>query len=158
MNIKTLLLLGAALALTFTTVHAALPPLAPDELDNSATLIITGVANELDVSTSGGRKDSNWIASIDATIESVAKGDAKPGETIEIACWRVRSRPNGWAGPSGHYDIPAKGSRFRMWLRKNAAGAWEPLTPNGIELLDDDPGHSFGGSEKPSFLRRLFGN
>ena len=61
---------------------------------------------------------------------------AAAGDTITIHCWRVKSRPTGWAGPSGHYGIPAAGSRFEMWLRRTDEGNWEPLQPNGINLID----------------------
>ena len=52
------------------------------------------------------------------------------------------------AGPAGHDPIPAKGSRFRMWLCRDRAGYWEPLEPNGIELLKPGEVMSFGDVEQ----------
>lgn len=124
----------------FQELNAALPPLSAKERQRFARMVVTARVDDLDVRVRNRSRDSDWVVHIKAKVENVEKGqpeDIVP--ELDITCWHIRSRSNGWAGPTGHYDIPAKSARFRMWLRMDDNGNWTPLEPNGIELLD---GHS----------------
>ena len=134
----------------FASTRAALPPLSPEERDEFAEVILTG---EVLVSrTLIHRKPSSSIYSIRLGVQigSIEKGEDLLGEakSIEIRCWRIRKTK--LVGPGGHLNIPAEGSRFRTWLRKNRDGQWEPLEPNGIELLDGSPAMTITEVERRS--------
>ena len=144
-------LLMLVILLVPESVTAALPPLSPQQLHRNAELIIVGKAASVKASSDGKEDYTNWIVDLDAKVEAVEKAvPADMTETISVNCWRLKSRPSGWVGPSGHYSIPAKAARFRMWLRKNEAGTWEPLKPNGIQLLDGHAGLDFENPETVS--------
>ncbi|MEM6917079.1 MAG: hypothetical protein AAF491_10990, partial [Verrucomicrobiota bacterium] len=96
------------------------------------------------------RKPSSsvYVVRLGVQIDSIEKGkDLLPDtKTIEIRCWAMRK--TNMPGPGGHYSIPADGSLFRTWLRQNEEGQWEPLEPNGFELLDGSPSLTFAATEK----------
>ena len=149
-----LLLLVAVPASIVNQANAALPPLSPDELQRRAEVVVVGTVNEVTVTATETKSQfSNWIVKIDATVERADKGSTaiQMGKTLRVECWSLKQRPYGWVGPSGHYNIPAKGARFRMWLTRNEAGNWSPLTPNGIILLD---GHSRLDFKNPQRVSR----
>ena len=149
-----LLLLAAVPASIVNEANAALPPLSPDELQRRAEVVVVGTVNEVTVTATQTKSQfSNWIVKIDATVERADKGSTaiQMGKTLRVECWSLKQRPYGWVGPSGHYNIPAKGARFRMWLTRNEAGNWSPLTPNGIILLD---GHSRLDFKNPQRVSR----
>jgi hypothetical protein len=137
-------LLGSVLLCAMSSqALAALPPLSPEELEQGATLIISGSVSNIDVTTSGLGRSVDWVIKLQAKVDAVSKGDVQAGDTISIQCWRLKSRPAGWAGPSGHHSIPAEGSQFEMWLRQGDEGEWIPLQPNGIRLLDRSKAFDF---------------
>ncbi len=139
-------------------VSAALPPLGPEERDKQATLIVTGRVVGTRTLTLRKPTETVTFVRLAAEIESIAKGadvlpaaPATPAKRIlEIRCRRIESEA---AGPQGHDKIPAEGSYFTMWLRRNPATTdppqWEPLEPNGIELLDNSPAMTFPATSSP---------
>lgn len=146
----TRLIVSAAIILGVlpATARAALPPLSPDELKDRAEVVVTGKVDEALTTIERKKSSSIYVVNLTVTIETVEKGErtVSPGKTMEIRCWRIRK--SRMVGPAGHGPIPAKGSRFRMWLRKDSKGYWEPLEPNGIELLEPAKEISFGNVEK----------
>jgi hypothetical protein len=118
------------------TAMAALPPRSPGDLASSAALIITGTVTDSAHVVEGKSSNRDDVYTLKVRIDGVEKGkDITPGEILEVRCWKVNSRPDGWAGPGGHGRIPKKDERSRFWLIKRADGKWEPLQPNGIEPL-----------------------
>jgi hypothetical protein len=115
---------------------AALPPLSPETLARDATLIVTGTVIDSSQTTEGPKAKRDNIYLLKVKIDRVEKGQGvSTGDTLEIRCWDVNSRPDGWAGPGGHRKIPKKDEHSRFWLTKRPDGKWEPLDPNGIEPL-----------------------
>lgn len=152
------LLLGV---FALSSAYAALPPRDPENLDQAATLIVVAVAKDIAKSTRGFGLSVDSISTVEAEIESVSKGDAEAGGTIKIRLWAPKRRPAGWAGPQGVGPVPAKGDRFKAWLRKGEDGVWEALEPNGISI---EPGSSASSEEaeppkpkKRGFFSRFFG-
>lgn len=142
---------GSILTIIFaglsTASFAALPPLSPEELENNAEIIVTGEVLASRVLVHRKPSSSIYLVRLSILVGSVEKGKDLIGgiTTLDVRCWRMRK--SDLVGPSGHYDIPADGSRFRMWLRENEDGQWEPLQPNGIELLDGSPPITFAAVE-----------
>lgn len=137
--------------------RAALPPLSPEEREAQATLIVTGEVAGSRVMTLRKPASTVTFVRLAAKVESVEKGaDLMPANQIlDIRCRRVGLHESD--GPQGHRDIPAEGSRFKMWLRKNPESPdepqWEPLEPNGIELLDGSAAMTFPVTSPPRSMR-----
>mgnify|MGYP001152351730 FL=1 len=155
-----LVLVPVVILIVAPIASAALPPLSPEERDEQATLIVTGRVVASRTMTLRKPTETVTFVRLAAEIESIAKGaDALPAlaaapatpakRILEIRCRRIeRETP----GPHGHDEIPAEGSRFTMWLRQNPASdppQWEPLEPNGIELLDNSPAMTFPVTSSP---------
>lgn len=148
-------LLPPLLAVTccFHPLFAALPPLTPEEREVRATLIITGEVVGSRLMTLRKPASTVTFVRLAATVESVEKGeDSVPKNRIlDIRCRRIGLEDAD--EPQGHRDIPAEGSRFKMWLRKNPDSPddpqWEPLEPNGIELLNGAPAMAFPEAAAP---------
>lgn len=127
---------------------AALPPLQSEELEASSDAIIVGKVDSAEVNIAGSLRHSIYQVKLSVTVGAVEKGAEiiKPSQKLTIHCWRLRKAQNGWAGPSGQRNVPAEGADFRAWIRKNDAGNWEALEPNGFSLTGasgDYPFHKF---------------
>ncbi|MEM1443467.1 MAG: hypothetical protein AAGF67_14060, partial [Verrucomicrobiota bacterium] len=127
---------------------AALPPLSPEELDEYAELVLTGEVLVSRVMIHRKPSASIYLVRLGVQIDSVEKGEdlLENPNTLEIRCWAMRKTK--MVGPSGHLSIPAEGSKFRTWLRKNTEGQWEPLEPNGFELLEGSAPLTFAAAER----------
>lgn len=147
-----------ALILFPTATRAALPPLSGEALQSQAEAIITGTVAASRVLIVRKPGASTYLIRLQTSVEKVEKGGeffGTPGagvpSMVEVRCWRIRMSDR--VGPAGHGDIPADGSRFRMWLKKSQEGFWEPLQPNGIELLDNSPPMEFTETERRETTR-----
>ena len=131
-----------------SNARAALPPLSEEELAKQAEVIITGRVSEAHTTIKRRSSTSIYAVELSVTVESVEKGQEQVSadDMLTIHCWTIRTSK--MAGPSGHGPIPGEGSGFRMWLRQDVDGLWEPLEPNGIELLTPKKPISFGVVEK----------
>ena len=150
-------LLAAAFFLSFCApAFAALPPRSPEDLARAAECIITGEVLASRVLIHRKPSSSLYLVRLSAAIQSVEKGAdlLDDPKIIEIRCWRMR-RSN-LVGPSGHLSIPADGAGFKMWLRKNKDGQWEPLEPNGIELQEGALEMTFAETEKSHAIKQFF--
>ena len=137
--------LTTAVMVTFLLIShcsAALPPLSPEELQNDAEAIVTGEAVSIEALKTRDHlfsSDYDWKIVITLRITSVSKSARfAEGEEIQIHCWKVGNRSDGWAGPSGHLGIPDQGAVAKFYLKKSQAGQWAPLQPNGIELVSGE--------------------
>jgi hypothetical protein len=137
---KTRHLLPAA-AFVFTAIAATSPaaqaPHSAEDLEKDATHIVSGkvvaVENKT-VAARGGIGFRNTNYEIQIELESVDKGaGVKKGDTITVHAWRparsLRPRP---PGLQGHSDIPAKGGRVKVFLKKNGE-KYLVIHPNGFE-------------------------
>ena len=129
---------------------AALPPLQSEELEASAEAIIVGKVDSADVKIAGSSRHSIYQVKLSVTVGAVEKGaeTIKPSQKLTIHCWRLRKAQNGWAGPTGQRNVPAVGSDFRAWIKKNEAGDWEALDPNGFSLTGRSGDYPFHKVEK----------
>ncbi len=136
-----------------SVVNSALPPLSGEALESEAEVVITGtvVASRVLIVRKPGSQ--MYLVRLQTELEKIEKGNEliRTPPVIEVRCWRIR-KSNG-DGPTGHGNIPADGSRFRMWLKKSSEGFWEPLQPNGIELLDHSPAMEFAATERRATTR-----
>ncbi len=138
-------------------MRAALPPLSPEEREAQATLIVSGEVVGSRVMTLRKPVSTVTFVRLAAKVESVEKGaELVPGDQLlDIRCRRIGLHEAD--GAQGHRDIPAEGSRFKMWLRKNPESPdepqWEPLEPNGIELLDGSAAMTFREAYPPRSMR-----
>jgi len=153
LSANTMTRLHAALLLFSSVslpVFAVLPPMSPEQKAASAEAIITGKVSTAYIEIDGAAAHSVYRIRLQASIDEVEKGKGllKPSDTITIQCWRLRASQAGWAGPSGHHDIPGEGSTFRASMTQNDDGVWEPLAPNGFELTNGSEGLSFVSAEK----------
>jgi hypothetical protein len=128
--------------------EAALPPLPPEALTSGAEVIVTARVAGSRVMIHRKPSSSVYFVRLLAEIENVEKGSEwiTDPRFLDIRCWRIRKSQ--LVGPTGHYSIPADGSKFRAWLRRNADGKWEPLEPNGIELLEGGIEREISDAEK----------
>jgi hypothetical protein len=131
-----------ALLLAPSVVRGEGTPQTPPEPIEGARLIVIGEVSAygvMDEEHEDGGK-TNWVL-LRVCVESVVKGSApvKPGDTMHIMC-RAPVRP-AFDGtlPSGHHAIPGNGSRAKFYLGGETLGIWSPVTPNGIEPLDETP-------------------
>lgn len=131
---------------------AALPPLSPEALESTAEVIVTARVVGSRVMIHRKPSASVYFVRFMAQVETVEKGTDLIADSrfLDIRCWRIRK--SNLTGPIGHDSIPADGSNFRAWLRRNADGNWEPLEPNGIVLLEGGKERGFVEAERRQFL------
>lgn len=136
-------------------IQAKKASLPPELLERSSQLIVQGkttahVVNDDEFAGGGKRK----LVVLKVLIDGVRKGDSlvKPGDTIEVQCWRGTRRP--WNADmyddfSGNHFIPDTGVVATFYLEKNVDNQWAAIWPNGIDAPAGSPGLSFP-SEPPA--------
>ncbi len=132
---------------------AALPPLSPEELYEKAAVVMTGRVVGSRILTVRKPGSAVLLVRLLTEVESTEKGDSlmTGSRHLEIRCRKIVESE--MTGPVGHQSIPAEGARFRMWLVQNAESQWEPLEPNGIELLDGSAEMDFTGMTRARSMR-----
>lgn len=116
-------------------------PLSPEELQKESALIVVGRVQS-HRTEDHPQDDGSVTRYVDLTVvvDEVAKGEAKPGDTIEVRCWTVVKEPrDGIVWDGGHDAIPADGGKARFFLTGKPGGLWSAIYPNGVELLDQTP-------------------
>jgi hypothetical protein len=116
-------------------------PMNPERLQAESPLIVTGKVESVDRRERGGSDGSRTaLLTLKVAVDAVDKGNARPGDTIKVTCWRVVKRPSdGILWDTGNGYVPAVGGRARFFLLKEHEGAWETQWPNGIEAIDGAP-------------------
>ena len=80
------------------------------------------------------------IFTIRIKVEKVSKGSGvKVGNEIEILAWQPVTRIPPIPGPQAHTSIPKKGNNATFYLNAKGRNQFEPLIPNGIELVRPSP-------------------
>jgi hypothetical protein len=133
-------------------------PLSPEELQTASSLIVVGRVQS-HRTEDHPQDDGSVTRYVDLTVavDEVAKGDAKPGDTIEVRCWVVVKEPrDGIVRDGGHDGIPADGGKARFFLTGQPGGVWSAIYPNGVELLDQTPPLQFE-REKANPLEKAAG-
>ena len=127
-----------AILVSAGTAAAAVAPLSPEGLLKHATHVVSGEAVEVSSKIKGvGIRDRHFEVTIE--VESVEKGKGvKKGDRIVVHAWQPTAglvpRP---PGPQGHSDVPKRGGRVKMFLRKDG-DAYQVIMPNGIKPLPAD--------------------
>ena len=104
----------------------ALPPQSDDELEQQAQRVVVGevlAVFQREVEVSDGT-DLHFVAQVQPSV----KGEGP----LYVHFRQTKKRPPGWSGPSGQ-DAPLQPGKgaVRLYLRKDADGAWWLLEPNG---------------------------
>jgi len=116
-------------------------PLSPEELQTESALSVVGRV-QAHRTEDKPHDDGSVTRYVDLTVavDEVTKGDAKPGDVIEVRCWVVVKEPrDGIVWDGGHDAIPADGGKARFFLTGRPGGVWGAIYPNGVELLDQTP-------------------
>ncbi len=117
-------------------------PISPEGLKNGSKMIVVGKVESYR-SKEEAHEDGSKTAKITlkVVVQSVEKGPAKAGETIEVECWRAIKEPE--KGPLwdlGNEFVPAVGSQARFFLEKKVGNIWISQWPNGIEAINGAAG------------------
>ena len=125
---------------------AAVAPLSPAELKKQASDVVTGSVVEVTSKTQKSEIEKakgihhDRIYTIRIKVEAVTKGaGVKVGSEIEVLAWRPSTRIPPLPGPQGHGSIPQKGDKATFYLQAKGKKQFEPLLPNGIELVGLKP-------------------
>ena len=139
-------LVAALVSIATFSALAAVAPLSPAELKKQAIHIVTGsvvgVASKTQKSeiekAKGIHRDR--IYTIRIKVDTVSKGaGVKVGSEIEVLAWRPSTRIPPLPGPQGHGSIPQKWDKATFYLQAKGKKQFEPLLPNGIELVGAKP-------------------
>lgn len=136
---RILVLLAAAL--WFVEVPEAFAGkihLTPERLRSESRLIVVGKV-ESSRKEEKPERDGSRTAKIylKVAVESVEKGDVKPGDVVEVSCWRAVKRPSdGIMWDLGNDFVPAVGGKARFFLERESLGTWATQWPNGVEALE----------------------
>lgn len=131
---------GIALAAWGGAAIAALPPLAPAQLDRAATVVVVGKITE---QTSRPERRSRDLedrrVELHVRIESVEKlpKASSLSGTVVVRGWTASKRPPGWTGPGGVQRLAELkvGRRVRLFLRGSARAGYDIVEPNGLQIL-----------------------
>jgi len=128
----------AAVCLLAAPLESALPPLSNDELHARASHIVT--AEVVRLYTSHCERRPGWIDTLyclEVEVLDAEKGQGSArGRLLYVRCWTMQRRPRGWAGPVGQCHIPGPADRVRLFMRKDDAGGFDLLMPNGVRVLE----------------------
>ena len=142
--------------------HAEIAPRKIKELQQ-CDIIIIGTIKDIRVVTERSELESgvgnyDWAIYVTIDVEAVEKG-VLDSDRIEFRCFRIRSRRSftELLSPSGHYPIPPKETRVRVYLNKTNDG-YRPVLPNGItdpNANDDESlmGNALSDAEEVAELR-----
>jgi hypothetical protein len=160
---------GVAVLLAATPAEAGKLPLTREQLEKESKLIVAGQVlshREEDQPGSGGGVTRYVFLTV--KVDTVVKGDAKPGDEIVVRCWVVVKEPGeGVLWDDGHSTIPGDGGKAKFFLTGPREGAWRVIVPNGVELLDGTPPRRYErerapfrppplGEQRPIYGRPLF--
>ena len=57
-------------------------------------------------------------------------------QKIDIRVWRPSLRIPPITGPQGHYPIPVKGDRVRVYIKMEGEKKYSALLPNGFSIIN----------------------
>ena len=112
---------------------AALPPLSPEEQRAGAEHVLVGQVNNVRSRSVEVANGTDRLFDLNFRVDDREKGTFRAGLTLTLKCRQTESRPQGWAGPQGQNEIPAEGSRIRVFVRESPGGELQLLEPNGWE-------------------------
>ena len=129
------------LALHVGFVFAAIAPLSPKALKETANHIVTGEVLEV---TSMIRKSTterafgihrDRVFQIKVKVTDIRKGSGiKLTEKIIIRAWKPSVRIPPFPGLQGHDRIPKKGDKITAYLYAKKDNAYSAVMPNGFDI------------------------
>ena len=146
LRITALIAATLSLGVVLPIARAALPPMSSAEQQKRSDAIIEGRILDIQKGVAPGTVGENNTFTARVLITKARKGKSlRKNSTVRVRWWTIRSRPEGWVGPSGQYDAPKKGEKRTLFLTKAPKGAgynFDLLEPNGSTSL---PATSQGG-------------
>ena len=143
---KNNLSLSISLIIGFLVLHvgfvfAAIAPLSPKALKETANHIVTGEVLEV---TSMSRKSKterafgihrDRVFQIKVKVTDIRKGSGiKLTEKIIIRAWKPSVRIPPHPGLQGHDRIPKKGDKITAYLYAKKDNAYSAVMPNGFDI------------------------
>lgn len=136
MNNRTLLFLLLLFIGCTMPALAALPPLSDADRQHESSVVVQGrivsVSETVETIKPGY---SNSILTLKVRVVRTIKGDAVEGDVVEIRCWVIDERPEGWVGDGGQRPYPREGADGTFYasgkpdsLRLLSPNGWDPLT------------------------------
>jgi hypothetical protein len=128
------LVLAAMCCSAFARAEA--PLLSSAELQDLADHVVAGKVHNVYQSEKIIDKGyTNTLYAVEVSVAGSEKGEGiAAGQIIYAKAWRMKLRPEGWAGPSGQSVIPKPGHEVKLYLTGDA-GNYDALSPNGIDIV-----------------------
>ena len=117
--------------------------MSPKDLRKRSDLIITGkvtgvtsIIKKSKIEKSFGiHRDKIFYITINVT--EILKGKSVcRDQKIDIRVWRPSLRIPPITGPQGHYPIPVKGDRVRVYIKMEGEKKYSALLPNGFSIIN----------------------
>ena len=125
-----------------SAVFGAIAPMSPKDLEKTSDLIITGkvigvtsIIKKSKIEKSFGiHRDKIFYITINVT--EILKGKSVcRDQKIDVRVWRPSLRIPPITGPQGHYPIPVKGDRVRVYIKMEGEKKYSALLPNGFSII-----------------------
>lgn len=134
-------------ALIGSSLLAEVPNRSPEQLQQSATHIVTGKVLRIYSRTQreDGQERTRYIAEVQ--VDAVEKGSGVEVDSLICVRYFTQVLPRGTTGTTGHRGLPKEGDRVRIYLARNAPdgfdhrntdGGYNVLFPNGFERIAGD--------------------
>lgn len=128
---------------------SALPPISDAERQRQAVAIVEARVLTIEQHAVTAQVGTNLQSTARVRLGKVRKGKLRAGQIISVRWWNIKTRPDGWVGPSGQYNAPKTGERRLLFLARDAVpNRFKLLEPNGSELLP-------AAKVKPMIRRRI---
>ena len=126
-----------------SAVFGAIAPMSPKDLEKTSDLIITGkvvgvtsIIKKSKIEKSFGiHRDKIFYITINVTETLKGKSVCRD-QKIDIRVWRPSLRIPPITGPQGHYPIPVKGDRVRVYIKMEGEKKYSALLPNGFRIIN----------------------
>jgi hypothetical protein len=116
-------------------VHSLLPPLEESERLAQSTHIVVGRVENVYTCAKvprPGHENTHYVAEV--VVRGVRKGAGiDTGSVVYAHYWRASRRPASWSGSSGQRSRIEAGETIRVYLKRDNAGRFSVLEPNGAE-------------------------
>ena len=140
---KQLLGIITVFALGTVGLQAAKVPMSQKELEKESSHIVSGKVISVTTKVQKSKIERSLglhrdkVYTIKIKVGSVSKGaGVKMGQEILIEAWKPSTRIPSVPGLQGHEPVSGKGDMVKMYLLKNKKEkAYQPLLPNGIEII-----------------------
>tara|TARA_B100001540_G_scaffold56830_1_gene51294 strand:- start:286 stop:741 length:456 start_codon:yes stop_codon:yes gene_type:complete len=135
---------------TLAAIHlqAAIAPLSQDKLKKQSELIIVGKVIGLETKVQKSKIEQSFgihrdrLYNLEIEIERIHKASSDQTNLIKkifIEAWQSIIRIPPLPTPQGHRNIPRIGDMVKLYLvLNNTKKMWEPILPNGIQIIKEE--------------------